>query len=61
MPKQFQSWMVMNMIKIFEDQRASKQFKGIGVSFFMKKYITIHQKLKKNRKNDEKTKNNQAH
>ena len=64
MPRQFQSLMVMNLKRIFEldeDKKTSKQYEGIGVSFFLKKYIAIHQKLRENLKNDERIKNNQAH
>jgi len=39
-----------------EDQKTSKQYEGIGVSFFIKKYIAIHQKLRENLKNDERKK-----
>lgn len=63
MPRQFQSLMVMNMKRTFEqneDQKTSKGYKGIGVSFFIKKYITIHQKLRENLNNSTRAKNNQT-
>jgi len=44
------------MIRIFEldkDKKTSKQYEGIGVSFFIKKYIAIHQKLRESLKNNE--------
>lgn len=53
----------MNMKRTFEqneDQKTSKGYKGIGVSFFIKKYITIHQKLRENHNNSPRTKNNQT-
>lgn len=56
--------MVMNMKRIFElneDQKTSKRYEGIGVSFFIKKYITIHQELRENLNNRAGTKNNQTH
>ena len=64
MLRQFQSLMVMNMIKTFEvneDQKISKRYEAIGVSFFIKKYITIHQKLRENLNNSAGTKNNQTY
>ncbi|MHA2429464.1 MAG: hypothetical protein ACXACC_00385 [Promethearchaeota archaeon] len=44
-----------------EEQKTSKRYEGIGVSFFIKKYIAIHQKLRENLKDDDRIKNNQAH
>jgi len=47
------------MIRIFEldeNKKTSKQYKGIGVSFFIKKYIAIHQKLRESLKNNEREK-----
>ncbi|MFX0020627.1 MAG: hypothetical protein ACFFBT_05740 [Promethearchaeota archaeon] len=44
-----------------EDGKTSKRYEGIGVSFFMKKYITIHQKLRENLDNHTGKKNHRAH
>ena len=54
MPRQFLSLMVMNLRRIFElneDQKISKGYEGIGVSFLIKKYISIYQKLRENLNN----------
>ncbi|MFW9947460.1 MAG: hypothetical protein ACFFBZ_15020 [Promethearchaeota archaeon] len=34
-----------------EDQKISKGYEGIGVSFLIKKYISMHQKLRENLNN----------
>ncbi|MGB5910520.1 MAG: hypothetical protein WBH31_04930 [Promethearchaeia archaeon] len=47
------------MIRSFEldeDKKTSKQYEGIGVSFFIKKYIAIHQKLRESLENNEREK-----
>ncbi|MFX0180617.1 MAG: hypothetical protein ACFE78_10520 [Candidatus Hodarchaeota archaeon] len=49
------------IFELNEDQRISKRYEGIGVSFFIKKYITIHQKLRENLNNSAGTKNNQTY